>query len=75
MCPNELRKLAQTSSFFGKPSLAQAIDDHWWDWGPGLQEPFDGELRIETTRLRQSEFRLGVVPRRSLSSRPNAPAH
>ena len=34
-----------------------------------LRKPFDRELRIETTRLRQSEFRLGVVPLRGLSSR------
>ena len=34
-----------------------------------LCKPFDRELRIETARLRQSEFCLGVVPLRSLSSR------
>ena len=35
------------------------------------QKPFDCELRIETARLRQSEFRLGVVPFRGLGSRQN----
>jgi hypothetical protein len=34
-----------------------------------LRKPFDRELRIETARLRQSEFRLGVVPLRGLSPR------
>ncbi len=56
-------------SLFRQPRLAQALYDHWRDWGPGLQEPFDRELRIETTGLRQSELRLDVVPRRGLSSR------
>jgi hypothetical protein len=55
-------------SFFRQPGLAQAIDnDRWW-WQLG-QNPFDCELRKETARLRQSEFRLDVVPFRGLSSR------
>ena len=33
-------------SFFRKPGLAQAFDDHWWGRGPGLHEPSDRELRI-----------------------------
>jgi len=34
-----------------------------------LQEPFDRELRVDTTRLRHGEFRLSVVPLRGLSCR------
>ncbi len=34
-----------------------------------LCKPFDRELWIETARLRQCEFCLGVVPLRGLSSR------
>ena len=56
-------------SFFRKPGLAQAIDNNRWDWRRLRQKPFDRELRIETTRLCQSQFRLGVVPFRGLSSR------
>ena len=55
-------------SFFRKPGLAQAIDNDRWGRRLG-QKPFDCELRVETTRLRQSQFRLGVVPFRGLSSR------
>ena len=36
--------------------------------GVSVSKPFDCELRVETTRLRQSQFRLGVVPFRGLSS-------
>ena len=58
-------------SFFRQPGLAQAVDnDRWW-LASFSAEPFDRELRIETTRLRQSEFRLGVVPLRGLSSGQN----
>ena len=54
-------------SFFRKPGLAQAIDNN--GWGRRLcRKPFDCELRVETTRLRQSQFRLGVVHFRGLSS-------
>src|SRR4029077_1795226 len=56
-------------SFFRKPGLAQAIDDHWRGWGPVVQEPFGREWRMETTRLCQGRMRLGVVPLRGLSSR------
>ena len=59
---------AVESLFFRQPCLAQALNDHWRDW-PVLQEPFDRELRVEATRLRHGEFRLGVVPLRGLSSR------
>jgi hypothetical protein len=34
-----------------------------------LRKRFHRELRIEAARLRQSEFRLGIVPPRGLSSR------
>ena len=36
-------------------------------WAYTLQKPIDRELRIETTGLRQSKFRLGVVPLRGLA--------
>ena len=48
-------------SFFRKPGLAQAIDND--RWGRRLrQKPFDRELRIETTRLRQSSFASASFP-------------
>jgi hypothetical protein len=55
-------------SFFRKPSLAQAIDNNRHSWYP-LRKKFDRELRIETTRYRQSEFRLGVITFHGLSTR------
>jgi hypothetical protein len=58
-------------SFFRKAGLAQAIDNDRWGRRLG-QKPFDCELRVETTRLRLSQFRLGVVPLRGLSSRQSA---
>src|SRR5579859_83560 len=54
--------------FFRKPGLAQAIDNDRRS-RHHLGKKFDRDLRIETTRLCQSRFRLGVVPLRSLSSR------
>ena len=55
-------------SFFRQPGLAQAIDNNRQS-RCRLRKKFDCELRIETTRLRQSEFRLGVIPIRGLSTR------
>ena len=55
-------------SFFRQPGLAQAIDDNRQS-RYRLRKKFDRELRIETTRLRQSELRLGVIPFRSLGTR------
>jgi hypothetical protein len=55
-------------SFFREPGLAQAIDNNRQS-RYRLHKKFDRELRIGTTRLRQSEFRLGVVPLRGLSTR------
>jgi len=34
-----------------------------------LHKPFDGKLRVEATRFRQSEFRLGIVPLEGRCSR------
>jgi hypothetical protein len=56
--------------FFRQPRLAPAINKNWqrlaWEI---LFIPFDRELRIEATRLRQSEFSLGIVPLHGLTRR------
>src|ERR1700722_13917619 len=54
-------------SFFRQPGLAQNIEENGRRWRR-VHKKFDRELRIETTGLCQSRFRLRVAPARGLSS-------